>query len=156
MGTAPCRQDCSKRWISRFRLITTAFRSRYLDRLMRITATNQISTTCPSKPNIGRQRTSWIMSGGPKGEKRPAVNPFLNVSEAARSQITARQPNVHNCPIRGLKQSIYLAPIIDSRSGKVGKFYPAVLKKGRCVGLGRCSETHWNSMPVLSPKRCAN
>src|ERR1700730_5571361 len=65
-GLALCRQDCSKRRISRSRLNTTAFRSRYLDRLMRITATNQISTTWPSKPNIGRQRTSWVMSRGPK------------------------------------------------------------------------------------------
>src|SRR4051794_34433120 len=48
-GLAICRQDCSKRRINRFRLITMAFRSRYLDRLMRITATNQISTTCLSK-----------------------------------------------------------------------------------------------------------
>ena len=71
-GLALCRQDCSKRRISRFRLITTAFRSRYLDRLMRITATNQISTTCPSKPNIGRQRRGWVISRGPKGEMRPA------------------------------------------------------------------------------------
>src|SRR5882724_5979701 len=38
---------------------------------MRITATSQISTTCPSKPNIGRQKRSWAMSRGPKGEKRP-------------------------------------------------------------------------------------
>ena len=47
-------------------------RSRYLDRLMRITATSRISATCPSKPNIGRQRRSRVMSRAPKGAKRPA------------------------------------------------------------------------------------
>ena len=93
-GLALCRQDCSKRRMSRFRLITTAFRSRYLDRLMRITATSQISTTCPSKPNIGRR--SWVMSRGPKGPlgaartRHRAYSTWLQIVAKRTSRATTR------------------------------------------------------------------
>src|SRR5437868_4087972 len=66
-GLASCPPDYLKHQISRLRLNTTAFPSRYLGRHTRRTATSRISTNCPSKTNIRRPRRSCVMPRGPKG-----------------------------------------------------------------------------------------
>src|SRR5437763_11808125 len=66
-GLASCPPDYLKHQISRLRLNTTAFPSRYLGRHTRRTATSRISRNCPSKTNIRRPRRSCAMPRGPKG-----------------------------------------------------------------------------------------
>src|SRR5437899_3848539 len=60
-GLASCPPDYLKHEISRLRLNTTAFPSRYLGRHTRRTATSPISTNCPSKTNTRRPRRSCVM-----------------------------------------------------------------------------------------------